>query len=69
MREVIVAGVGGLGCPVSLYLAAAGIGKIILVDKEKYALSDLNRQILCWQEDIGRFKAEVAKENLRHVQN
>jgi molybdopterin/thiamine biosynthesis adenylyltransferase len=63
--KVIVAGLGGLGCPASLYLAAAGIGKIVLVDKGKFRLSDLNRQILCWQRDIGRFKAEVAKEKLK----
>jgi molybdopterin/thiamine biosynthesis adenylyltransferase len=62
--KVVVAGVGGLGCLSSLYLAAAGIGKIILVDKGKFKLSDLNRQILCWQRDIGRFKADVAKEKL-----
>lgn len=62
--KVIVAGLGGLGCPASLYLAAAGIGKIVLVDKGEFKLSDLNRQILCWQSDFGRFKAEVAKEKL-----
>lgn len=62
--KVAVAGLGGLGCPSSLYLAAAGIGKVILIDEEKFQLSDLNRQILCWQRDIGRSKAEVAKEKL-----
>jgi len=62
--KVAVAGVGGLGCPASIYLAAAGIGKINLVDNERFELNDLNRQILCWQKDIGRFKAEVAKEKL-----
>jgi molybdopterin/thiamine biosynthesis adenylyltransferase len=62
--KVAVAGLGGLGCPSSLYLAAAGIGKIILIDKEKFKLSDSNRQIHCWQIDLGRFKAEVAKEKL-----
>ena len=62
--KVVVAGIGGLGCLSSLYLAAAGIGKIVLVDKGKFKLSDLNRQILCWQGDLGRFKAEVAKEKL-----
>lgn len=62
--KVIVAGLGGLGCPASLYLAASGIGKIVLVDKGKSKLSNLNRQILCWKRDIGRFKAEVAKEKL-----
>jgi len=62
--KVAVAGVGGLGCPTSIYLAAAGIGKIILLDSERFELSDLNRQILGWEKDIGRFKAEVAKEKL-----
>jgi len=62
--KVVVAGIGGLGCLSSLYLAAAGIGKMILVDKGKFKLSDLNRQILCWQRDIGRFKTDVAKEKL-----
>ena len=63
-QKVIVAGLGGLGCSASLYLAAAGVGKIVLVDKGKFKLSDLNRQIFCWTRDIGRFKAEVAKEKL-----
>ena len=62
--KVAVAGVGGLGCPASIYLAAAGIGKMILLDNERFELSDLNRQILGWEKDIGRFKAEVAKEKL-----
>jgi molybdopterin/thiamine biosynthesis adenylyltransferase len=51
--KVIVAGLGGLGCPASLYLAAAGIRKIVLIDKGKFKLSDLNRQILSWQSDLG----------------
>lgn len=62
--KVAVAGVGGLGCPASLYLAAVGIGKIVLIDKGKFKWNNLNRQILCWQRDIGRFKAEVAREKL-----
>lgn len=61
---VVVAGLGGLGCPGSLYLAAAGIGRILLIDKEKYQLSDLNRQILCGSQDLGQFKAKVAKTKL-----
>lgn len=65
--KVAIAGIGGLGCPGSLYLAAAGIGKVILVDNERFELTDLNRQILGWEKDIGRFKAEVAKEKLDAV--
>lgn len=63
--KVVVAGVGGLGCPASVYLAAAGVGKLVIVDKEKFELSNLNRQILGWQKDIGRFKSEAAAEKLR----
>lgn len=61
---VAVPGIGGLGCLSSLYLAAAGVGKIVLVDKDEFKLSDLNRQILCWQKDLGLSKAEVAKKKL-----
>lgn len=63
--KVVVAGVGGLGSPVALYLAAAGIGKIKLVDDEKVELSNLNRQILHWEEDVGRYKVDSAAEKLR----
>lgn len=62
--KVAVAGIGGLGCPSSIYLAAVGLGKVVLIDKEKFKLSNLNRQILGWQKDIGKFKVEVAKEKL-----
>ncbi len=62
--SVAVAGIGGLGCPASLYLTAVGIGRIILIDSEKFELNNLNRQVLGWQRDIGRFKVEVAKEKL-----
>ena len=62
--KVVVAGVGGLGCPVSLYLTAAGVGNITLIDNEKFELSNLNRQILCFQKEVGRPKIEVAQEKL-----
>jgi len=63
--KVVVTGAGGLGCPASLYLVATGIGKLVIIDKEKFELSNLNRQILGWQKDIGRFKAEAAAEKLK----
>jgi adenylyltransferase/sulfurtransferase len=62
---VVVAGSGGLGSPSSIYLAAAGVGHLIIVDKDIFELSNLNRQILGWQKDIGRHKAEAAAEKLR----
>lgn len=65
--KVVVAGVGGLGCLASIYLAVAGVGELILVDKEKIELNNLNRQVLYWDEDIGRAKVEVATEKLRRL--
>ncbi len=52
--KVAVVGVGGLGSPVAYYLAAAGIGTILLVDEQTPELSNLNRQILHWEDDVGR---------------
>ncbi|WP_457742395.1 ThiF family adenylyltransferase [Thermococcus sp.] len=52
--KVAVVGVGGLGSPVAYYLAAAGIGTLLLIDEQKPELSNLNRQILHWEEDINK---------------
>jgi adenylyltransferase/sulfurtransferase len=65
--KVFIAGAGGLGCPISIYLAAAGIGKINLVDKDIVALSNLNRQILHWEKDVDREKAISAREKLKEI--
>ena len=65
--RVLVAGVGGLGSASALYLVAAGFGEVILVDKEKVELSNLNRQILHWTEDVGRHKVESAVEKLKRL--
>ncbi len=63
--KILIAGVGGLGSAVSIYLAAAGVGRLIIVDSDTVKLSDLNRQILYSWRDIGRKKVVVAKERLR----
>ncbi|MEM0358814.1 MAG: HesA/MoeB/ThiF family protein [Candidatus Hadarchaeales archaeon] len=65
--HVIVVGLGGLGCPSSLYLAAAGVGRITLVDAERVEESNLNRQVLHWTRDVGRSKAGSAAEKLREL--
>ncbi len=65
--RVVVVGVGGLGCPASIYLAAAGVGMITLIDKGRFNLSDLNRQILAGYDDIGRLKVEVARDRIKEL--
>lgn len=63
----LVVGVGGLGSLALYYLAAAGVGRILLVDKERVELSNLNRQIIHWTKDVGRPKVESAAEKLREL--
>ena len=62
--KVLVIGAGGLGCPVLLYLSAAGIGTLGVIDFDTVDESNLQRQILFNSKDVGRSKAEVAKEKL-----
>jgi molybdopterin/thiamine biosynthesis adenylyltransferase len=65
--HIFIAGAGGLGSPVSLYLAAAGIGTITLVDMDVVDQSNLNRQILHFDRDIGRKKSVSAEEKLSAI--
>ena len=63
--RVLVVGAGGLGSPVSLYLAAAGVGTIGIADFDRVDVSNLQRQILYREQDIGKAKAELAAEQLQ----
>jgi len=65
--RVVIAGGGGLGSPVAIYLAAAGVGTLRLIDHDKVELSNLNRQILHWDKDIGRKKVDSAVEKLKQL--
>ena len=62
--KVLVVGAGGLGAPVSLYLAAAGIGRIGIIDADVVDLSNLQRQIIHFTKDVGIPKVESAKEKI-----
>lgn len=62
--SVLIIGAGGLGSPAALYLAAAGVGRIGLVDYDSVEASNLQRQVLFTHDDIGAGKAEVARARL-----
>ena len=64
---VIVIGAGGLGCPLLQYLAAAGVGTLGIVDDDTVALTNLQRQVLFTENDIGRPKAERAASRIREL--
>ncbi len=62
--KVLIVGAGGLGSPAALYLAAAGVGGLVLADPDVVDRSNLQRQVLYAEADIGRSKAEAAAERL-----
>jgi len=67
--NVLIIGMGGLGCPLLTYLAASGVGKIGIVDFDKVEISNLNRQTLFNTNDIGKFKVDQAKKAINKINN
>src|SRR6201988_3970288 len=65
--SVLCIGAGGLGSPIAMYLAAAGIGKIGIVDFDSVDFSNLQRQIIHTTEDVGRPKTVSAKETIHSI--
>ncbi|HEU5046834.1 MAG TPA: HesA/MoeB/ThiF family protein [Rickettsiales bacterium] len=65
--QVLVIGAGGLGAPVLAYLASSGVGHIGIVEDDRVELSNLQRQILFETGDIGRFKAEAARDRISEL--
>src|SRR3954454_12159648 len=62
--SVLVIGAGGLGCPALLYLAAAGVGRIEIIDADRVDISNLQRQVLYTETDAGELKVEAAARRL-----
>jgi adenylyltransferase/sulfurtransferase len=60
----LIVGAGGLGCPAALYLAASGVGRLVLADPDKVDLTNLQRQILYRTDSVGESKVESAKKTL-----
>ena len=64
---VLIVGMGGLGCPVAHYLISSGIGYLTIMDPDKVELSNLSRQPLYTEKDVGKYKVKVAKETLSKI--
>lgn len=65
--SIFIAGTGGLGVPASMYLVAAGVGKVAIADFDNVDLSNLQRQVLYSTDDIGKSKVDVAYEKLKRL--
>src|SRR5262245_26603240 len=65
--SVLLVGAGGLGSPAALYLTAAGVGRIGIIDFDTVDMSNLHRQILHGHSDVGRPKVESAADTLREI--
>ena len=65
--KVLLVGAGGLGCPAGLYLAAAGVGTLGIIDSDRVDLTNLQRQVLHATSDVGRPKTESAKEAISRI--
>ncbi len=65
--KVLIIGTGGLGSPIALYLASAGVGKIGIVDSDKVELNNLQRQIIHSMKNVGKPKVESAKQRINEI--
>ena len=67
--KVLIIGMGGLGCPLLIYLASSGVNNIGIVDHDKIELGNLNRQILFNNSDLGKYKVNQAKIKIKKIYN
>lgn len=63
--SVLIVGAGGLGCPAALYIAAAGVGTLGIVDGDTVEMSNLHRQVLHNTETVGMWKTDSAVQSLK----
>ena len=64
---ILIVGMGGLGCPVAQYLISSGIGYLTIMDPDKVELSNLSRQPIYTEDDVGEYKVNAAKHTLSHL--
>ncbi len=67
--KVLIIGMGGLGCPLLTYLASSGVNNIGIVDHDKIELGNLNRQVLFNTSDLGKYKVNQAKVEIKKIYN
>ena len=65
--KVLIVGMGGLGCPVAEFLTRSGIGSIGIIDHDLVSLSNIHRQTLYDEKDLGKFKVKIAKKKLNNI--
>jgi molybdopterin-synthase adenylyltransferase len=65
--KVLIIGAGGLGAPIALYLAAAGVGTLGIIDGDQVDLSNLQRQVIHFTDDVGKAKVESAREKIQQM--
>ncbi len=65
--RALIVGAGGLGCPSALYLAAAGVGTLVIVDDDEVDMTNLQRQILHREQSVGRAKVDSARDALHDI--
>ena len=65
--KVLIIGIGGLGCPLMLYLSYSGVGNLGIADDDKIELSNLSRQVLFTKKDLGKFKVMVSKQFIKKI--
>ncbi len=65
--RVLIIGMGGLGCPVAEFLTRSGVGSLGIVDHDLVSLSNIHRQSLYDEKDLGKFKVKIAKKKLNDI--